>query len=326
MVTAAALQVKFLVVGFWAVALAAVLVAGPREMLRRPALWAGGAIAVLATVPTLLWQADNGWPQLEMGRVVAAESVYAGGMIGFLPLAVFLTGLLIGSVLAVHGTAALLRDRAYRFLGLTVLGVVVLFLVTGGRPYYVAGLFPLVWAASATAIERRRPAVWWRWVPTWPVYALSTLVVLGVLHVLPIKPVSAHADQPLQIGNFQRDEIGWPEMVEDVVAAHRAAPPGTVVVAGSYWTVSAIQQYAPDLPSYSPHRGAAFFGAPPEDSGAVLLVGDPSPLVPAFTSVRQVGALGNGQRVANLTQGTPIFLLEGRTRPWAELWRETRSM
>ena len=32
--------------------------------------------------------------------------------------------------------------------------------------------------------------------------------MLGVMHVLPIKPISAQADQPLQIGNFQLDEIG----------------------------------------------------------------------------------------------------------------------
>ncbi len=37
-VTAVAIQVKFLVVAFWAVAIVAVLVFGPRDLLRRPAL------------------------------------------------------------------------------------------------------------------------------------------------------------------------------------------------------------------------------------------------------------------------------------------------
>ncbi len=56
-------------------------------------------------------------------------------------------------------------------------------------------------------------------------YGLSALVVLGVMHVLPIKPISAQADQPLQIGNFQLDEIGWPATVADVEDANRALPP-----------------------------------------------------------------------------------------------------
>jgi hypothetical protein len=329
-ITAVALQVKFLVVGFWVVAIVAVLVCGPRELLWRPALRLGGVVAVLATVPTLVWQAQNGWPQLAMGRAVAAESVYAGGMIGFLPLALLMTGLLIGSALAVHGLGWLLRAPEYRFLGVTALGVTALFLVTGGRPYYIVGMFPLLWAASAASVERHRPAAWWRWMLTWPAFGVSALVALGALNVLPIAPVSTHADQPLQIGNFQRDEIGWPQMVPDVVAAHRALAPETartaVVVTGDYWSVSAIQFYAPELPAYSFHRGAAWFGTPPEDSGAVLFVGDPAALAPAFERVTQVGRLDNDQRVTNLAQDTPITLLEGRKRPWAQLWAQTRHL
>ncbi len=329
-VTAVALQVKFLVVAFWVVAVLAVLICGPREMLRRPALWGGGAIAVLTTVPTLIWQAQNGWPQLGMSKAVAAESVYAGGMLGFLPLAFLGTGLLVGTVLAVHGEVRLLRDPALRWLGVTALGVTAIFLVTGGRPYYIAGMFPLLWAVSAVRIEARRPSLWWRWLPTWPVYGLSALAVLGVLHVLPIKPVAAHADQPLMIGNFQLDEIGWANTVPDIEAAVAALPPDVartaVVVTGDYWTVSAVQHFAPQLPAYSYHRGAAWFGTPPEDSGAVVFVGDPTELAPAFASVRQVGALDNDVRVNNLTQGSPIFLLEGRTVPWAQLWARVRHL
>ncbi|WP_214406877.1 glycosyltransferase family 39 protein [Pseudonocardia lacus] len=328
-VTAVALQVKFLIVGFWVIAILAVLVVGPRGMLRRPALWAGGAIAVLATVPTLLWQANNGWPQLAMSQAVAAESVYAGGVLGFLPLGLA-GGFVIGLVLALHGTYRLLRDPDLRFLGITALGVAALFMATGGRPYYISGMFALVWAASAVTVERGDAARWWRWVATWPVYAVSAVVVLAVIHPLPIKPVSWHADQPLQIGNFQLDEIGWENTVPDVVAAFDALPDdvarNAVVVTGDYWSVSAAQRYAPQLPSYSYHRGAAWFGTPPEDSGSVLFLGDPTALAPYFTSVTMVGAVDNDLRVTNLTQGGPILLLEGRTAPWSQIWPAVRHL
>lgn len=328
-VTAVGLQAKFLIVGFWVVALLAVVFCGPRELLRRSALWHGGAIAVLVTVPTLIWQARNGWPQLEMGRVVAGESGYAGGIAGFLPLGFVLSGLLVGSVLGVVGVVRLLRSPELRFLGVTALGVTLLFMLTGGRPYYICGLLPLVWAAGAASVERRRPAVWWRWVPTWPVYALTAAVLL-LVNVLPIRPASVHADQPLQIGNFQRDEIGWPAVVADVQAAYRALPPDAardaVVVTGDYWTYSAVQHFAPELPSYSFARGAAWFGTPPEGSGTVVFVGDPSAIAPAFRTVTRVGELDNDERVANLVQGTPIHVLDGRQVPWERLWASARHL
>lgn len=333
-VTAMALQVKFLVVGFWAVALVAVLLCGPREMLRRPLLWAGGALAVATTVPTLVWQARNGWPQVALSRVVAEQSGYTGGRLAFLPSTLITVGLLVGTVLALHGLWRLLRTprlRPYRFLGVTALGVTALFLATSGRNYYLAGMFPVLWAVSVVEVEAGRTARWWRWVPTWPVFVLSLAVLLGVLDALPVRPVSSFADRPMQFGDWLRDEIGWPKMMDDVAAAYRALPPDVaataVVVTGDYWTYSGVQHYAPHLRSYSAHRGAAWFGTPPEDLGAVIYVGPvPPALRAAFGSAQQVGRLDNGLRVNNLVQGAPIWLLQDRTRPWSEIWPQIRYL
>jgi hypothetical protein len=99
-----------------------------------------------------------------------------------------------------------------------------------------------------------------------------------------------------------------------------------VVVTGDYWTLSAAQEYLPDLRSYSFHRGAAYFDTPPEDSGAVVFVGDPTPLAPYFPTITPVGRLDNDQRINNLTQGMPIFLLQGRTAPWSRIWPAVRHL
>ena len=116
----------------------------------------------------------------------------------------------------------------------------------------------------------------------------------------------------------------------DIEAAYRALPPDVarraVVVTGDYWTVSAVQYFDPELPAYSPSRGAAWFGTPPEDSGAVIYVGDPTALVPYFDKVTKVGALDNDQNVNNLTQGSPIFLMEGRHQPWTQIWASVRHL
>jgi 4-amino-4-deoxy-L-arabinose transferase-like glycosyltransferase len=71
---------KLEVILLCSVLLVAVAVAGPRELLRRPMLWLGGAIAAVIALPTLIWQQVHGWPQLQMASVVGgeAEALYGG--------------------------------------------------------------------------------------------------------------------------------------------------------------------------------------------------------------------------------------------------------
>ena len=48
------------------------LISGPRDVFRSPALWAGSAIALAMWTPYLVWQAQNGWPQLDVARSIAS--------------------------------------------------------------------------------------------------------------------------------------------------------------------------------------------------------------------------------------------------------------
>jgi 4-amino-4-deoxy-L-arabinose transferase-like glycosyltransferase len=57
----------FLAVGL----LAGVAVAGPRKLLRNPHAWLGGAIALALFSPWVIWQANHGWPQLDVARSIA---------------------------------------------------------------------------------------------------------------------------------------------------------------------------------------------------------------------------------------------------------------
>ena len=70
---------KFQVLALCAVLISTVAVFGPRELLRRPLLWVGVAIAAVFAAPTLLWQHANGWPQLRMASVVAGEAEALSG-------------------------------------------------------------------------------------------------------------------------------------------------------------------------------------------------------------------------------------------------------
>lgn len=331
LVTALDLQVKFLIPVFWLMVVLSALVFGPRELVRRPLLWLGGAIAVAACVPTLLWQADNGWPQLEMNRIVADEVSYAGGRLTFLPMALEQAGYGVGAVLFVLGVWWLLRSprlREYRFLGLTVLGVTLLFWLSSGRPYYVGGMFALCFAVAAVELDRLLTARWWRPAVV-SAYLVSALVAISWL---PIKPISAYAGQPYDPMNMELEEFGWPQVAASVAAVYHALPEerqaDTTIVTETYWQAAAIEKFEPDLPeSHSGSRGYWYFGVPPEDASSTLFVGGTRErLEQYFDRVKRVGTVDNGHEVNNGSQGAPIWLCEGRIAPWDELWFTFRHM
>lgn len=328
--TAIALQNKWLIVVFWIVVGVSVLVMGPRELLRRPALWLGAAIATLAALPGLFWQARHGWPQLAVAQAIGNGEFFSGRLarLAFLPLVLATAGILVGAVLLCYGLWQLLRSpelRPYRFLGWAFLGLAVIFLITGGRCFYVVGLFAVCWAAGAVELQRREPARWWRWVLSWPVYALSAVIALSTLPVAPASwPTLA---KPISLAG-----LGWPELTDTVAGAYRALPPtsrrNTVVITEWYGDAAAIDQFGParGVPrAYSGNRGYWYFGAPPDNANTVLFVGsDPAYLRRYFTAVTRVATVTTGPVMNFFSRPTPIWLCSGQRAPWSRLWPQLR--
>ena len=326
--TALAMQNKFLIAFLWIGIAAGVLVAGPRELLRRPALWVGGLITAGLTVPTLLWQVDNDWPYFLMVQVVTEQNDrLLGGSIATVPLAIIMAGLPIGAFLTCHGLYQLFRSpelRPYRFFGWAVVLITVIFVFTASRYYYVAGLYPILFAASAVKIEAGTTARWWRWVPSWPVFALS--VPIAVYLTLPVRPVDGFTGVDL-VDFVASGSLGWPDMVDATADAYRALPAqaDTVVMGDSYWQASALDFYGPErgLPAaYGPERGSWYAGGPPESTTQVVYVGGEQQwLSRFFGEVRQVGTVRLEQTTAKTAnQGVPIYLLADPVAPWPELW------
>lgn len=321
LVVGIAAQTKFQVLLLGAVLLACVAVLGPRELLRRPLLWVGAVLAALIAAPTLVWQAAHGWPQLAMGPVVAAEAgpLY-GGRAGVAGAMVVGAGLL-GAVLGGYGLVRLLRAPGLRFLGATTVVLVVFFVATAGRPYYLAGLYGLLAAAGAVGLQRRREAgrTRWRWV-AWPAAVVSVAVAAAVLHlsVLLADPV---LPERLATGTAQ---------------AYRALPAPerdrTAIVGGSYLYAAYVDASSRDLDlprAYSLNRSYGYFAPPPEELHDALYVGpDPAELRDAFTGVRRVATIpGDGVTgLAGEDTGTAVWLLTDRTRPWSELWSQRRHL
>lgn len=302
-----AAQTKFQVLLLCAALLVAVAAVGPRALLVRPRLWVGALLGAAITAPTLVWQAVNGWPQLRMGPVVAAESEFLyGGRPGVAVLLVLLAGV-AGVVLGGYGLARLVRTPDHRYLGVATLVLCAFFVATAARPTYVGGLYGVLAAAGAVGLMQRREAgrVRWRWV-VWPAYALSGLVAVAVL-VGSVPVVAPDAGRGI---------------AATATAAHAALDADqqarTAVVGRSYIDSAHLDVYADLPPAHGLNRAYGWFPPPPESQDAALYVGsDPDQLAPYFAEVR---------RLADPAAGTGVWLLTDRTLPWATIWDRERGL
>ena len=132
--------------------LAGLALSGPRWVLREPRFWLGVAIASLMWSPWLVWQAAHGWPQLVVsGSIAAGGSTSSAPWWQIVPFQVLLAGPPL-AIVWIAGLVRLFRDpavRNVRFLAWAWVVLAVVFMVVGGKPYYLAGLLPLLHAAGA---------------------------------------------------------------------------------------------------------------------------------------------------------------------------------
>lgn len=312
---------KQLVVFLLAAVAAGLLVVGPRHVLRSPWLWAGAAVALALWAPHLAWQANEGWPALEV-----ASSVGAGNSVSAEPPALFLPFqlVLVSPVLVpvwVAGLVVLWRDPSLRALALAYPLLAVVFLLTGGKPYYLAGLYPLLLAAGATPTVRwarrsrsRAPLL---------VTGLALSAAVSAVVGLPVVPQDRlAASGVLELNEDAGETVGWPALVD--LAAHAANGDEVVLLAENYGQAGAIDRYGPAHglpPAYSGHNGYAAWGPPPERDLPVVVVGFSDAQRTAWLSgCRLVGRVDNGLGVQNEEQGTPVHRCDGHRRTWAELW------
>ncbi len=334
-VTAVDLQIKWLIPFFWAAIILSCLIFGPRDLLRRPLLWAGALLTVLTAVPQVIWQARHGWPQLSMSAQIASEQAVLGGRLMFVPLSLILAGVLGVPVLLI-GVWALLRWKPLRpclFLGAGLLVLEAVFLITGGRVYYPAGMFAVVMAAGAVGIAhwlRARAVVGRRvWSTVTAVVAVAAMATIAVS--LPWRPASDienagdDATAAIQIGTY--GQFGWPELTTAVVAAYRALPAErrahAVIITDTYWQASALDQLGrTELPPvYSPSRGFGYFAAPPDTADTALIVGGPEiALRGQCAELTAVGRVDTRLGFVGNTRDVTISECAGPEQPWSRIW------
>jgi hypothetical protein len=311
-----------------------VLIAGPRAALRSPFPWLAGVLALALCAPNLIWQATHGWPQLDLAAAIAAGSSGSSQpWYLFLPFQLVLVSPLLVPVWAT-GWWRLWHDpamRTWRSFALAYALLAVFFLLTGGKPYYLAGLYPVLLAAGAGQVvawvrqglgRGRRTAL--------GAALVCSLLIDGFLG-LPIVPVSRLSSTPIPDVNYDAGEtVGWPRLAAAIRNVRLSLPAGArvVVLTQNYGEAGAVDRYAPDLgPAYSGHNSYWTWGPPPEDADTVIAVSlSKERLARWFGSVETVARFDNGVDLDNDEQGAPLLVARDRRVPWSVIWPALRLL
>lgn len=309
-----------------------ILVARRWDVVRSAWAWAGLTLAVVIWLPNLVWQAANGWPQLDMARILAARALaerdslvaelvlIGGSLMVWVPLVGF-------GWLVVAG-----RAKAWRTIGWAAAVVVGLVLWTSGKSYYVAGLLPVLVAAGAVPvggwIERGRTVARPLAVG---VPALLAGAVMAIL-TLPVVPAASLASTPItDVYGEAGEQLGWPELVDGVRSAVEGLSPAerarAVILTANYGEAGAVEVLGRDLPpTYSGHNSYWDWGPPP-DGSLVAIVVAPGSWRPAAVGDCEVSSrVDNGVDVANDEQGTAILLCRRLPDAWDQFWPGVRHL
>jgi 4-amino-4-deoxy-L-arabinose transferase-like glycosyltransferase len=303
-------------VGFLLLAVVvALVVVGPRAQLRSVWPWLAGAMALVMVLPYLLWQADHDWPQIDVARGIAAgDSGSSASQAAFIPLLLLESGSWLLPIW-VWGLVRLWRDRELRCFAVAFVLLFAAFLAMAGKPYYLAGLLPLLFAAGAQPLlDRTR-----RWVAP----ALLVLSVPALFFTLPLLPVSA-VDPVVAVNYDAGETIGWPQLVRQIAAVHADLPPGTPILTSNYGQAGAVDRFGPalGLPSaYSGHNGYAAWGHPPAAVPALVVGVSADVLDRVCAEVRPLGQLHSPSDVDNDENGTTLTYCTPR-ESWRALWPE----
>jgi len=323
-------------IAFLAVSIAAGFLADPgaRYLLRSRYLLIGCAIAVVLAAPDFIWQAANGWPNLDVFRVLQTQAGHNRAT--YWPGQIVFTGLALTPIWIAGATWGLRRSRTYRPLTIACIVAIALQFVLGGKPYYSGAAYTFLLAAGCVPLERWLAALKPRRISPTGLVAGAMLVSGAIVlpAALPVLPARVLHAVPLQKINYDLAEsIAWTKQVGLIASEYRALPAQqrrhTTILAGNYGEAGALDRYGAGFGLPREYSGANtfwFWGPPPAgDSSAIAVNPDPAMLRRYFTSVRLVATFWNGLGVTDDEQGTQIFLATGLKAPWSRIWTAFRD-
>jgi 4-amino-4-deoxy-L-arabinose transferase-like glycosyltransferase len=225
---------------FIAALLLALVLTPQRRLFANKWFWAAVTITLLLVLPNLIWQVQHGYPTyVDLHNVKATHKNVELPPLPFTLQQIMMLNPLY-ALLWMPGVVHLFfrRDgRKYLVIGLTFVFFFVELMLMKGKDYYVAPIYPMLFAAGGvlweTVTELRQ---WIRPVLAGFALVAGVIVVPITVPVLPPPQAAAYArafaggNQKTEVGmdaqwpQYFADEFGWPELVEKTAQLYHSLP------------------------------------------------------------------------------------------------------
>jgi 4-amino-4-deoxy-L-arabinose transferase-like glycosyltransferase len=340
-----AIHGKYTAVLFLIALLAGIMLTPTRQTLFTRWFVLGCLTCVLIAMPSFLWQAHHGFPQLELLRNVQHGKNAPVGPLTFLLQQVVLTGAPL-ALIWMAGLGWLASKSGLRFLAYAFVVLMATMIALHAKHYYPANAYPYLFAAGAVAIElRTRGRRLARAALTVGIVITGLLMAPLVMPVLPEPQMVSYTAWLLAKLGLERKTLatdtrpegelasdwaamhGWPEMAETVSRVYRSLPEAdrrrAVIAAQNYGEAAAIdflgRQYG--LPrAISGHNQYYLWGARGYSGDVAICVGgDCGASVQLFERCEQAATF-TAPWVQPEENNLPITVCRGLRRPLDEIW------
>ena len=315
-----------------------------RRFLSTKEFWIGALIAFLIFLPNLIWLARHDFPFLELVHNIRQthRDVVRGPIAFVVDQAEILNPVLFP--LWLGGLVWLFLGR-FRILGIAYVVLLATFIALRGKNYYLAPIYPLLFAAGAVAFEKITSTRF-----KWSRFLYLSLLVGSTIVLAPtVSPILSPEgfityqkklgieapkaeNQPTgRLPQYFADEFGWREMAEATARVYKSLSleerARTAIFANSYGQAGAIDYFGPryGLPkSICNHQSYWLWGPRDCDGSVVIILGsDGTGDREHFQSVEPAGRVEHPY--SRRDEHFDIFLCRGLTGDLHQFWPRIKN-
>lgn len=266
-----------------------------RNALRTRWFWLGSLAGLILVLPNFLWQWRHQFPFLELMRNIRRSHrdialppgpffKAQAEMLGY--VAFFLV---IFAVIFFFSK----RGRLFRVIGWAYVVFLTEMLVMHGKMYYLAPVYPMMFAGGAVWLEQAAQSRAWAWtkyavaigiVAVSGIYAPTILPILSVPHFIAYEHKMGIQQQKFEnqpegaLPQIYADMFGWEEIAQRVAAYYHTLSPEeqqkTAIFANNYGDAGAIDFFGPryGLPKSIGNHQSYWIWGPRQYTGESLIV------------------------------------------------------